>query len=112
MKKIEAIVRLSRFDKVRDALAGIGVNFFTLSDVKGFGLQKGKKLVYRGSVYDSDYIARLQIDIICEDSKVNAIVDTLLESARTGEVGDGKVVVLDVQHISRIRTGETGADAI
>lgn len=112
MKKIEAIVRLSRFDKVRDALAGIGVNFFTLSDVKGFGLQKGKKLVYRGSVYDSDYIARLQIDIICEDSKVNAIVDTLLESARTGEVGDGKVVVLDVHHISRIRTGETGADAI
>ncbi|MEZ5045223.1 MAG: P-II family nitrogen regulator [Saprospiraceae bacterium] len=112
MKKIEAIVRLSRFDKVRDALAGIGVNFFTLSDVKGFGLQKGKKLVYRGSVYDSDYIARLQIDIICEDSKVNAIVDTLLESARTGEVGDGKVVVLDVQHVSRIRTGETGADAI
>jgi len=112
MKKIEAIVRLSRFDKVRDALAGIGVNFFTLSDVKGFGLQKGKKLVYRGSVYDSDYIARLQLDILCENEKVEAIVDTILESARTGEVGDGKVVVVDVSQVTRIRTGEHGADAI
>ena len=112
MKKIEAIVRLSRFDKVRDALAGIGVNFFTLSDVKGFGLQKGKKLVYRGSGYDSDYIARLQLDILCEDEKVSAIVDTIIESARTGEVGDGKVVVVDVSQVTRIRTGENGAEAI
>ena len=62
MKKIEAIIRLSRFDKIRDALALIGINFFTLQDVKGFGLQKGEKMVYRGSVYDADYIARLQID--------------------------------------------------
>jgi nitrogen regulatory protein PII len=62
MKKIEAIIRLSSFDKVRDALANIGVNFFTLKDVKGFGLQRGEKFIYRGSVYDSDYIARLQLD--------------------------------------------------
>lgn len=112
MKKIEAIVRLSCFDKVRDALAGIGVKFFTLQDVKGFGLQKGEKLVYRGSVYDADYIARLQIDILTTDEKVDEIVDTIVSAARTGEVGDGKVVVLDVQSVTRIRTAESGAAAI
>lgn len=112
MKKIEAIVRLSRFDKVRDALAGIGVNFFTLQDVKGFGLQKGAKMVYRGSVYDSDYIARLQLDILCSDEKANDIVDTIMKAGRTGEVGDGKITVLEVTHCVRIRTGEAGPDAV
>jgi nitrogen regulatory protein PII len=112
MKKIEAIVRLSRFDKVRDALAGIGVNFFTLQDVKGFGLQKGAKMVYRGSVYDSDYIARLQLDILCSDEKADEIVDTIMKAGRTGEVGDGKITVLEVTHCVRIRTGEAGPDAV
>ena len=112
MKKIEAIVRLSRFDKVRDALAQVGVNFFTLQDVKGFGLQKGQKLVYRGSVYDSDYIARLQIDILTTDDMVDLVVDTILSSARTGEVGDGKVIVYDVESVTRIRTSEKDAAAI
>lgn len=112
MKKIEAIVRLSRFDKVRDALADIGVKFFSLQDVKGFGLQKGAKMVYRGSVYDSDYIARLQIDILCSDEKADEIVDTIMKAGRTGEVGDGKIMVLDVSHAVRIRTGETGPEAV
>lgn len=112
MKKIEAIIRLSRFDAIRDALAKIGVNFFTLKDVKGFGLQKGEKLVYRGSVYDSDYIARLQIDILCEAEKVDQIVDTIVQAGRTGEVGDGKITVLGVDSITRIRTGEKGGEAI
>lgn len=112
MKKIEAIIRLSRFDRVRDALAGIGVNFFTLKDVKGFGLQKGEKLMYRGSVYDADYIARLQLDILTSDDKVEAIVETLVEAGRTGEIGDGKIMVYNVESITRIRTAETGADAI
>ena len=112
MKKIEAIVRLSRFNIVRDALAEIGVNFFTLQDVKGFGLQKGKSLTYRGSVYDSDFIPRLQIDILVDDSKVEKIVDTILSSGRTGEVGDGKIIILDVNQVVRIRTGELNAEAI
>ena len=112
MKKIEAIVRLSRFDKVRDALAQVGVNFFTLKDVKGFGLQKGQKLVYRGSVYDSDYIARLQIDILTTDDKVDLVVDTILSSARTGEVGDGKVMVYSIDSVTRIRNADKNADAI
>ncbi len=112
MKKIEAIIRLSRFDKVRDALADIGVNFFTLKDVKGFGLQGGTKMMYRGSVYDSDYIARLQIDILTTEDKVDAIIDAVVSSGRTGEVGDGKISVLDISSVTRIRTGEIGMSAI
>ncbi len=112
MKKIEAIIRLSRFDTVRDALAEIGVRFFTLKEVKGFGLQQGEKLVYRGSVYDADYIARLQIDILTTSDKVDQIIETILESGRTGEVGDGKISVYDVQQVVRIRTAEQGAHAI
>jgi nitrogen regulatory protein PII len=112
MKKIEAIVRLSRFDKVRDALAEIGVTFFTLKDVKGFGLQRGEKMMYRGSIYDADYIARLQLDIITTDDKADLIIETIIKSGRTGEVGDGKIIVLDAETVVRIRTGETDAEAI
>ena len=112
MKKIEAIIRLSRFDKIRDALALIGINFFTLQDVKGFGLQKGEKMVYRGSVYDADYIARLQIDILTTDDMVEAVVDAIISSGKTGEVGDGKIIVYDVQEVVRIRTGEKGSEAV
>ncbi len=112
MKKIEAIIRLSRFERVRDELAEIGVNFFTLSEVKGFGLQKGEKMMYRGSIYDADYIARLRLDIIVNNEDVDKIVNTLAHAGRTGEVGDGKIVVYDVEEIIRIRTGEKGSKAI
>lgn len=112
MKKIEAIIRLSCFDKVRDSLAKIGVNFFTLKEVKGFGLQKGEKFVYRGSVYDSDYIARLQLDILTTNEKVDDIIQAILSAAKTGEVGDGKITVCDVSQVIRIRTGELAAAAL
>ncbi len=112
MKKIEAIVRLSRFENIREALADIGVNFFTLHEVKGFGLQKGEKLTYRGSVYDSDYIARLQLDIYTTDDMLDTIVETIVKSGRTGEVGDGKIAVLDLSSVTRIRNSDMGADAI
>jgi len=112
MKKIEAIVRLSQFETIRDALAKIGVKFFTLLDVKGYGLQEGAKMFYRGAVYDPSYIARLQIDILAEDEKVGEIIDTIISSGRTGEIGDGKIVVLPVDSVARIRTGETGPDAL
>ena len=112
MKKIEAIIRLSRFDKVRDALAEIGVRSFTLKDVKGFGLQKGEKLMYRGSIYDADYIARLQIDILTPTEKVDAIVAAIEAAGKTGEVGDGKVMVYDIESVTRIRTGEKDAEAL
>jgi nitrogen regulatory protein PII len=112
MKKIEAIIRLSCFEKVRDALGLIGVKFFTLKDVKGFGLQKGETFVYRGSVYDSDYIARLQIDILTTNEKVEPIVNAIVSSGRTGDIGDGKITVLEVAQVVRIRTGEEAAAAI
>ena len=112
MKKIEAIIRLSQFDSVRNGLASIGVKFFTLLDVKGFGLQEGAKMVYRGAVYDPSYIARLQLDILAEDDMVDSIIDMVLSSGRTGEVGDGKIVVLPIDSVRRIRTGEKGAEAL
>jgi nitrogen regulatory protein PII len=112
MKKIEAIIRTQKFDSVRDALAEIGVRFFTLKEVKGYGLQKGKTLIYRGSSYGSDYIARLQLDIIATDEQVDLILDTIEESGKTGEVGDGKIFVLDISKTVRIRNGEKGTHAI
>lgn len=112
MKKIEAIIRTQKFDSVRDALALIGVKFFTLKEVKGYGLQKGKKLTYRGSSYGSDYISRLQLDIITTDEKVDQIVETIIESGKTGEIGDGKIFVLDTASVTRIRNGEKDAMAI
>ncbi|MEL6803103.1 MAG: P-II family nitrogen regulator [Bacteroidota bacterium] len=112
MKKIEAIIRLSRFEAIREALAEIDVRFFTLSEVKGFGLQRGETLTYRGSVYDADYIARLQLDILCPNDKVKAIVDTIISAGRTGNVGDGKITVIDVDQVVRIRNGETDESAL
>ena len=112
MKKIEAIIRTQKFDSVRDALAKIGVRFFTLKEVKGYGLQKAKTLIYRGSAYGSDYIARLQLDIIATNEQVDEIVETIEESGKTGEVGDGKIFVLDITKTVRIRNGEKDAHAI
>lgn len=111
MKKIEAIIRLSKFEEVRDALAGIGVRFFTMSDVKGFGLQR-EKMVYRGSTYNPDFIARLQLDILCNSDMVEKIIEAIVSSGRTGDVGDGKITVLNVDSVTRIRTGETDNEAI
>ncbi len=93
-------------------MAAIGIKFFTLQEVKGFGLQKGKSLVYRGSIYDADFIPRLQLDILVEEERVEKVVETILQSGRTGAVGDGKIIVLDVQRVVRIRTGELNAAAI
>jgi nitrogen regulatory protein PII len=112
MKKIEAVVRLSRFEKIRDGLAQIGVKFFTLQEVKGYGLQKREKLVYRGSVYDADYIARLQIDILTTEDMVEPIITAIVSAGRTGEIGDGKIAVYDVEQVVRIRTSEKGQEAI
>lgn len=112
MKKIEAIIRLSRFELIREALAEIDVRFFTLSEVKGFGLQRGETLTYRGSVYDADYIARLQLDILCPDEKVSDIVDAIVSAGRTGKVGDGKITIIDVDQVIRIRNSETNESAL
>ncbi len=111
MKKIEAIIRLSRFDAVRDALADIDLRFFTLSEVKGFGLQKEQR-TYRGSTYDPDYIARLRIDILTSDVRVDEIVSTIKKAAYTGEVGDGKIAIYNVDSVLRIRNDDKDENAI
>lgn len=112
MKKIEAIIRVTQFEAVRDALASIGVQFFTLKEVRGYGLQKSEQLMYRGANHGSDYIARLQMDIVADSTKVPAIVEAIEASGRTGKVGDGKIFVIDVDSVVRIRTGERDESAI
>lgn len=112
MKKIEAIIRKSKFETVKDALAQINVNFFTTQDVKGYGLQKGEKMVYRGSSYGTEYIERIQMDIYATDEKCDDIIKTILESGATGEVGDGKITVLPIEKIYRIRNSEENEKAI
>ena len=112
MKKIEAIIRSSRFDEVKDALSQIGINFFTFIEVKGFGKQKGEHVVYRGAVYDVGYIARLQLEIITPESKVKEAVEAIKEAASTGEIGDGKILISDINEVVSIRTGLMNESAI
>ena len=112
MKKIEAIIRSTKFEKVRSALAMIGVRFFTLIEVKGYGLEGGEKLVYRGHAYDTHFIGRLRLDIIATEDKVDEVVDTIMKSAQTGEIGDGKITIMGVDNVFRIRNGEQGPDAL
>lgn len=112
MKKIEAIIRSSKFDSVKEALNDIGISFFTFLEVKGYGKQKGDHVVYRGAVYDVGYIARLLIEIVVTDDKVDKVIDTIKDAASTGDFGDGKIIITDVQEIISIRTGQKNASAL
>ncbi len=112
MKKIEAIVRASRFDKVKEALSNREINFFTFYEVKGYGHEKGKNLSYRGAIYDVGYIARIKIELLVSDDYVEQAKAAVIESAKTGEKGDGIIYISDMTHIVNIRTGKTGSDAI
>ena len=112
MKKIEAIIRSTKFEAVRSALANIGVKFFTLIEVKGYGLLGGEKLVYRGHAYDTHFIGRLRLDIVTTEDQVDPVVDTIMGAAKTGEIGDGKITIVNVDNVYRIRNGEQGADAL
>ena len=112
MKKIEAIIRSSRFDEVKDALSKIDINFFTFMEVKGFGKQKGDHVVYRGAVYDVGYIARLQLEIITPEDKVNEAIELIKDAAQTGEIGDGKIIVTNIEQVVSIRTGQVNESAL
>lgn len=112
MKKIEAIIRSSKFDEVKEALNEIGVNFFTFSEVKGYGKQQGKHVVYRGAAYDIGYIARMKLEILVVDEKANLAIKTIQIAAATGEVGDGKIFLLPVEQVIRIRTGQLNESAV
>ncbi len=112
MKKVEAIIKPFKLDEVKESLSDIGVHGMTVSEVKGFGRTGGKKEVYRGSAYVVDFVPKVKLEIIVADDNVRQVVTTIAEAARTGRIGDGKIFVTPVDDIVRIRTGETGEDAI
>ncbi|MBU0768595.1 MAG: P-II family nitrogen regulator [Proteobacteria bacterium] len=112
MKKIEAIIKPFKLDDVKDALNKIGINGMTISEIKGFGRQRGHKEIYRGAEYQVDFVPKIKIDVVVDSSLVDQVVDTIAKTANTGKVGDGKIFVLPVEEAVRIRTGETGESAI
>ncbi len=112
MKKIEAIIRFSTFEDVKEALEGIGVNFFTYVQVYGHGKQKGDTVTYRGAIYDSGDIPRMLLEIVVPDAKSQDVVDAILEHGQTDTIGDGKIIVSHVEKFYRIRTGEEGDSAL
>lgn len=112
MKKIEAIIKPFKLDEVKDALNGIGVQGMTVTEVKGFGRQKGHVELYRGAEYDVSFVPKIKIEIVVADSMVNKAVSTIEAKAKTGKVGDGKIFVCSVEEAMRIRTGETGDIAL
>ncbi|MCX6136950.1 MAG: P-II family nitrogen regulator [Ignavibacteriales bacterium] len=112
MKKIEAVIRPFKLDDVREALSEAGVKGLTLTEVKGYGRQKGHTEIYRGAEYQIDFLPKLKLEIVVKDSMVDQIVETIIRAARTGQVGDGKIFVSPVEEVIRVRTGEAGDDAI
>ena len=112
MKKIEAIIRPFRIDDVREALAEIGVKGMTLTEVKGYGRQKGHTELYRGSEYQIDFLPKIKLEVIVVDSLADKVIDTIVNAAKTGQVGDGKIFVYAVEDVIRVRTGESGVEAL
>lgn len=112
MKKIEAIVRPFKLDDVKIALVNAGIVGMTVSEVRGFGRQKGQTERYRGSEYTVEFLQKLKIEVVVEDDKVDMVVEKIISAARTGEIGDGKIFVSPVEQIIRIRTGEKNLEAV
>jgi nitrogen regulatory protein P-II 1 len=112
MKKIEAIIQPFKLEPVKEALHNISVQGMTVTEVKGFGRQKGLREVYRGMEYQVDFLPKVKIEVIAGDDKAQLIVETIMEAARTGRIGDGKIFVYPVAEVVRIRTGETGDAAV
>ena len=112
MKKIEAIIKPFKLDEVREALSEIGINGMTVTDVKGFGRQKGHTELYRGAEYVVDFLPKVKVEVVVSDSLAEQVLDAILKSAKTGKIGDGKIFVTEVGQVVRIRTGESGEDAV
>src|SRR5262245_8092715 len=112
MKKIEAIIKPFKLDEVRDRLSEIGIQGMTVTEVKGFGRQKGHTELYRGAEYVVDFLPKIKIEIVAPDQMADTIVETIVSSAKTGRIGDGKIFVLPIEDAIRIRTGERGEEAI
>jgi nitrogen regulatory protein P-II 1 len=112
MKKIEAIIKPFKLDEVRESLSNIGVNGLTVTEVKGFGRQKGHTELYRGAEYVVDFLPKIKLELVVGDNMVDAAVDAIIKAAHTGKIGDGKIFVSSVEQVVRIRTGETGESAV
>jgi nitrogen regulatory protein P-II 2 len=112
MKMVTAIIKPFKLDEVREALSGIGVQGITVTEVKGFGRQKGHTELYRGAEYVVDFLPKVRIDAAVDDSLLDRVIEAIEASARTGKIGDGKVFVMPIEQVVRIRTGETGKDAL
>ncbi len=112
MKKIEAIIKPFKLEDVKEALSSLGVEGMTVSEVKGFGRQKGHTEIYRGSEYTVDFLPKIKIEVVLADARVNAAIEAIIKAAKTGKIGDGKVFVSPIENAIRIRTEETGEQAV
>jgi len=112
MKKIEAIIKPFKLDDVRESLSGIGITGMTVTEIKGFGRQKGHTELYRGAEYVVDFLPKIKLDIVVTDDQVDPCIESITNAARTGKIGDGKIFVSNVEQVIRIRTGEQGDEAI
>lgn len=112
MKKVEAIVRHFKLEDVKNALTEHGIHGMTVTEVRGFGRQKGHTEMYRGTEYTVDFVPKVKIEVVCSDDSLQTVLDTVLQAAQTGQIGDGKIFVTDLQNSIRIRTGETGEEAL
>ena len=112
MKKVEAIIRPFKLDEVKEALVEEGIRGLTISEVRGYGRQKGHTETYRGSEYRIEFIPKIKIEVVIDDDKVEQIIDAILKTAKTGQVGDGKIFIYDIQDAIRIRTEESGSSAL
>ena len=112
MKKIEAIIKPFKLDDVKEALNELGIKGMTVSEVKGYGRQKGHKEIYRGAEYVVDFIPKIKLEIVVDSSQVDEIVERIRQAANTDKIGDGKIFVLPIEEVIRVRTGEKGKDAI
>ncbi|MBE9609689.1 MULTISPECIES: P-II family nitrogen regulator [Chitinilyticum] len=112
MKKIEAIIKPFKLDEVRESLSELGISGLTVTEVKGFGRQKGHTELYRGAEYVVDFLPKAKIEVVISDDKVDAAIEAIIKAAHTGKIGDGKIFVTPVEHVVRIRTGETNDEAV
>ncbi len=112
MKKVEAIIRHFKLEDVKNALTEQGIDGMTITEVRGFGRQKGHTEMYRGTEYAVDFVPKVKIEVVCGDDALKTVLDTVMKAAQTGQIGDGKIFVSALEEIVRIRTGETGGDAI
>ena len=112
MKKVEAVIKPFKLEEVKEALSNVGIKGLTVTEVKGFGRQKGHKELYRGAEYEIEFLPKVKLEVVVPDSELEIVIEAIVSSARTGRLGDGKVFVTPVEEVIRIRTGEQGEEAI